>query len=58
MGASSRSPSPITTLVCTGSWFKTDRMASVAALSAIFPSPHPLKCAAAMAACSVARKKD
>jgi hypothetical protein len=55
MGASSRSPSPITTVPSMASELSEVRMASTAAWSAIFSSPRPISLEAARAAASVTR---
>src|ERR1043165_3486812 len=55
MGASSRSPSPITTVPSTLSASKARRIASTAAWSASFFWPRPIIRAAAIAAISVTR---
>ena len=55
MGASSFSPSPITTTPSIATAPKTKRMASTAARSAAFLSPRPAQRAAAIAAASVTR---
>src|SRR6516164_6648917 len=58
MGASSRSPSPITTFPAIGTVSRTCRMASTAAWSARWRSPRPIVRAASMAAPSTARTKS
>src|SRR5215217_6531837 len=55
MGASSFSPSPITTMPSMGTLSRTMRMASTAAPSAPFLSPRPIQRDAARAAASVTR---
>ena len=55
IGASSRSPSPITTVPSIGSLLSSRRMASTAAWSAAFSSPRPRSRAADTAARSVTR---
>src|SRR5205085_7093217 len=55
IGASSRSPSPITTVPWIGSLLSSRRMASTAAWSAAFSLPRPRKRAADTAARSVTR---
>ena len=55
IGASSRSPSPITTVPSIGSLLSSRRMASTAAWSAAFSSPRPRRRAEATAARSVTR---
>ena len=55
IGASSISPSPITTVPSIGSLLSSRRMASTAAWSAAFSSPRPRSRAAATAARSVTR---
>ena len=55
IGASSRSPSPITTLPSMFRLFSALRMASTAAWSAAFSSPRPIQRDAASAAASVTR---
>ena len=55
MGASSRSPSPMTTVPWMCSVSKARRMASTAAWSERFFSPRPISRAAAIAASSVTR---
>src|SRR5918993_1239590 len=55
MGASSFSPSPITTMPSMGTLSSTMRMASTAAPSAPFLSPRPIQRDAARAAASVTR---
>jgi hypothetical protein len=55
IGASSRSPSPITTVPSIGSRLSSRRIASTAAWSAAFSWPRPRKRAAATAARSVTR---
>jgi hypothetical protein len=55
MGASSRSPSPITIVPLMGSLLSSRRMASTAAWSAAFSLPRPHKRAADTAARSVTR---
>ena len=55
IGASSISPSPITTVPSIGSLASSRRMASTAAWSDFFSAPRPRKCAAATAARSVTR---
>jgi len=55
IGASSRSPSPITTVPSIGSWLSAARIASTAAASAAFSSPRPISFDAAIAAASVTR---
>src|SRR3954469_24212057 len=55
MGASSRSPSPITTVPRMLRKLNALRMASTAAWSASFSSPRPITRADAMAAASVSR---
>jgi hypothetical protein len=55
IGASSRSPSPITTVPLIGSLLSSRRMASTAAWSAAFSSPRPRRRAADTAARSVTR---
>src|SRR6266481_8794943 len=55
MGASSRSPSPITTVPRMFNWLNALRMASTAAWSASFSSPRPITRAEAIAAASVSR---
>ncbi len=55
IGASSRSPSPITTVPSIGRLFSSRRMASTAAWSAAFSLPWPRRRAAATAARSVTR---
>src|ERR671937_190362 len=55
IGASSRSPSPITTVPSIGSLLSSRRMASTAAWSAAFSLPRPVQRAAATAARSVTR---
>src|SRR5260370_4607116 len=55
MGASSRSPSPITTVPRMFSWLNAFRIASTAAWSAAFSSPRPIRRAEAIAAASVSR---
>src|SRR6476659_3156525 len=53
MGASSRSPSPMTTVPSKGSSFSAARIASTAAASAAFSSPRPMSLDAEIAAASV-----
>src|SRR5260221_4946858 len=55
IGASSRSPSPITTVPEIGKELNAERMASTAARSAACSSPRPICTDAAMAAASVTR---
>src|SRR5690349_9928449 len=55
MGASSRSPSPMTTVPHSGSSFSAMRIASTAAASAASLSPRPIHFDAAIAAASVTR---
>ena len=55
MGASSFSPSPITTMPSMGTLWRVIRMASTAAPSAPSLSPRPIQREAAMAAASVTR---
>ena len=55
IGASSRSPSPITITPEMSSSFSAVRMASTATWSAAFSSPQPARRSAAMAAASVTR---
>ena len=55
MGASSRSPSPITTVPSMGRTLKAARIASTAAWSASCSLPRPIWAKAAMAAASVTR---
>src|SRR3546814_740236 len=55
IGASSRSPSPITTVPSISSPFSDWRMAFTAAWSAAFSSPRPIRRDAASAAASVTR---
>src|SRR6185312_2379979 len=55
MGASSRSPSPMTMVPRMFSWLNALRMASTAAWSAAFSSPRPISRADHMAAASVRR---
>ena len=55
IGASSRSPSPITTVPSIGSLLSSRRMASTAAWSAAFSLPRPRSRAAETAARSVTR---
>src|SRR5262245_55436372 len=55
MGASSRSPSPITMVPRIGTLSMVLRMASVATWSALWRSPKPMVCAEAMAASSTTR---
>src|SRR5262245_21333491 len=55
MGASSRSPSPITTVPSMARLLSAERMASTAAWSAAFSSPRPIRREAASAAASVTR---
>ena len=50
MGASSRSPSPMTTVPSIGSMLSAARIASTAAWSAAFSSPRPIRVEAAIAA--------
>src|SRR5262245_34486909 len=58
MGASSFSPSPITTTPSIATVFRTSRMASTAAWSAAFLSPRPSHRPAASAAASVTRARS
>src|SRR5919202_1415432 len=58
MGASSFSPSPITTMPSIDTSPSTVRMALVAAPSAPFLSPRPIQRAAAMAAASVTHESE
>src|SRR5713226_3492733 len=58
IGASSRSPSPITIRPRIGTESITSRMASTATSSEYFRSPWPIVRAAAIAAASVTRKKS
>ena len=55
IGASSRSPSPITTVPSIDMLLSAVRMASTAAWSAAFSSPRPIQRDAASAAASVTR---
>jgi hypothetical protein len=55
IGASSRSPSPITTVPSMYSELSASRIASTAAASAAFSSPRPTSVDAAIAAASVTR---
>ena len=55
IGASSRSPSPITTVPSKSSMLSAPRIASTAAASAAFSSPRPIILDAPMAAYSVTR---
>ena len=55
IGASSRSPSPITTVPSMYSVLSAARIASTAAASAAFSSPRPTSVEAAIAAASVTR---
>ena len=55
IGASSRSPSPITTVPSKRSLLSASRIASTAAWSAAFSSPRPISVEAAIAAASVTR---
>src|SRR5258706_3495303 len=55
MGASSRSPSPMTMVPRMFIWLNALRMASTAAWSASFSSPRPITRADAIAAASVSR---
>ena len=55
IGASSRSPSPITTTPWISSRFNCSRMAFTAAWSAAFSSPRPMRSAEAIAAASDTR---
>ena len=55
MGASSRSPSPMTTVPAIGTVSRTRRMASTAAWSDPCRSPRPMVRAAAIAASSTTR---
>src|SRR5210317_145827 len=57
MGASSRSPSPMTTTPWISSRFNCSRMAFTAAWSAAFSSPRPIRSAEAIAAASETRAK-
>ena len=55
MGASSRSPSPMTTTPAMSNIFNCVRMALTAAWSAAFSSPRPMSLTEARAACSATR---
>ena len=55
IGASSRSPSPMTIVPAMSSMLSCVRMASTAAWSAAFSSPRPISLADAMAAASETR---
>ena len=58
IGASSRSPSPITMVPLMGTESSSRRIAVTAAWSALVPSPCPIVCAQAMAACSTTRRNS
>src|SRR6056297_965868 len=57
IGASSRSPSPITTTPEISSRFNCSRIAFTAAWSAAFSSPRPIRSTVAIAACSATRAR-
>ncbi len=58
IGASSRSPSPMTIVPSIGTVSITFRIASTATWSDLWRSPCPIVCAQAMAACSTTRRKS
>src|SRR3977135_15207 len=58
IGASSRSPSPMTMVPSIGPVSRTARLASTATWSDLWRSPFPIVCAHAMAACSTTRRNS
>ena len=58
IGALSRSPSPMTIVPSIGTVSSSVRIASTAAWSDLWPSPCPIVCAQAIAACSTTRRNS